>query len=192
MALLLRLFLVRPKRTIFPAHALCAIWQTVKADAHGCPPFSVGNAAGRGEGTSPSIHPMDFDFHPMDRPFHPMEISIDGHFLGENSLRFAPYSGKKGPRCGVCGRALRVYASASGGSDFRPDAPVGALGRKYSILRVKNERSGRFLSSSGAGCGGGHGYFNASSTLRASSMPFSTARRSQYSARPSSCVTPSP
>ena len=94
----------------------------------------------RREGTSPSIHPMDFDFHPMDRPFHPMEISIDGHFLGENSLRFAPYSGKKGPRRGVCGRAFDVCTSLSGGSDFRLNASDGAVGRKYSILRVKKQR----------------------------------------------------
>ena len=86
------------------------------------------------------IHPLDFDFHPMDRPFHPMEISIDGHFLGENSLRFAPYSGKKGPRRGVCGRAFDVCTSLSGGSDFRLNASDGAVGRKHSILRVKKQR----------------------------------------------------
>ncbi len=116
----------------------------------------------RRDGVMASIRPMDCCFHPMDRPIHPLEISLHGHFSIENGPRFAPYSGKKGPHRGVCGRALRVYASASGGSDFRLFASKGALGRKYSILRVKIERCGRFLSSSRAGYGGGHGYFIAS------------------------------
>ena len=114
----------------------------------------------RRDGVMASIRPMDCCFHPMDRPILPLEISLHGHFSVENWPRFAPYSGEKGPHRGVCGRALRVYASASGGSDFRLFASEGALGRKYSILRVKNERCGRFLSSSRAGCGGGTGLFH--------------------------------
>ena len=125
----------------------------------------------RRDGAKASIHPMDFCFHPMDRPIHPLEISLHGHFSIENGPRFAPYSGEKGPHRGVCGRALRVCASASGGSDFRLFASEGALGRKYSILRVKIERCGRFLSSSRAGCGGGHGYFIASEPFGRGRLP---------------------
>ena len=68
------------------------------------------------------IHPLDFDFHPMDRRFHPMEISIDGHFSGENSLRFAPYSGKNGVSSVFHKRGFHGYISLSRLSDFRLNA----------------------------------------------------------------------
>ena len=160
---------VPPKADIAPQGWPCALYGTLLMRT----PTDVCVLAleMRRDGVMASIRPMDCCFHPMDRPIHPLEISLHGHFSIENGPRFAPYSGKKGPHRGVCGRALRVYASASGGSDFRLFASEGALGRKYSILRVKIERCGRFLSSSRAGCGGGHGYFIASEPFGRGRLP---------------------
>ena len=49
--------------------AVCAIWQTVKADARVRPPFSVGKAAGRGPFVDPS-HGFRFPSHGSADPSH--------------------------------------------------------------------------------------------------------------------------
>ena len=49
--------------------ALCAIWQTVKADTHGCLRFSVGKAAGWGARGHPS-HRFPFPSHGSADPSH--------------------------------------------------------------------------------------------------------------------------
>ena len=146
----------------------------------------------RRDGVMASIRPMDCCFHPMDRPILPLEISLHGHFSVENWPRFAHIVAKK---------ALTAVF-AGGPCVFMPQRQAVLI---FAYLRararlVENIRFSVLKSSAADGfcprrarvVAEGQGYFIASSTLRAASEPFSAARRSQYSARPSSCVTPSP
>ena len=60
---------------------LCAIWQSIKADARARSSFR--------DFSAPlccflRIHATDFHFHPMDQPFHPMQSSIQGLFPVKN------------------------------------------------------------------------------------------------------------